>query len=158
MENYCILWLIILVSLGSAMTLACGKCDPDAPCPPLPAKNCDVVQRPCHCCKECARRVGDHCSWATARCASGLMCVNDDGEALVKVPRFLTYFKGTCQFVVIQPIVVENTDVMERRQRIQKTLSSSNIVHDEIQSTIKYSPLSKVFVRSYKDIKNTIAK
>uniref|UniRef100_A0A8W8LWZ1 IGFBP N-terminal domain-containing protein n=1 Tax=Magallana gigas TaxID=29159 RepID=A0A8W8LWZ1_MAGGI len=86
MENCCILRLFILVSLGSSMTLACGKCDPDVPCPPLPSKNCDVVQRPCHCCRECARRLGDNCSWATAR--------------------------------VIQPIVVENTDVMERRQRI----------------------------------------
>nr|XP_022297826.1 perlustrin-like protein [Crassostrea virginica] len=120
MDNHFMFPLFVMGVFGVVAALKCTPCDRFVQCPELPSntKDCEVVQRPCHCCKECARRVGEHCSWATARCASGLMCVNDEGEALVSVPPFLTYFKGTCQFVVIQPIVVENTEVRERRHRV----------------------------------------
>ncbi|XP_062607268.1 perlustrin-like protein [Saccostrea cucullata] len=118
MEKVLFFNFLITVGLGITCAKKCIECGLGVNCPVLPAKDCEDVTRPCSCCKECARRVGEQCSWSTVRCASGLMCINDDGEALVHVPRFLTYFKGTCQFVVIQPVVVENTDVTERRNRI----------------------------------------
>ncbi|XP_048742315.2 insulin-like growth factor-binding protein 2-B isoform X2 [Ostrea edulis] len=112
------LFILLVLGIAGAVCMKCIECDSSVKCPALPTKGCEVVQRQCACCKECARKIGEYCSWATARCASGLMCVNDDLEALVNVPRFLTYFKGTCQFVVIPPLVVENTEVTERRNRI----------------------------------------
>lgn len=87
-------------------------------CPVLVNKNCEIVRRFCGCCDECALNLDEKCSANTPRCASGLMCVNSKGEALKIVHHSLKDYVGFCQNVVMSPVVVENTDITERKIRI----------------------------------------
>lgn len=113
--SLCLLLLFECVE-NSKFDDMCKPCDKlqSLRCPSLPA-NCKKTRRPCGCCKECVGQFGDKCSASTARCVNGLLCVNERGEAVERVPWFMKRFQGTCQNVLVFPEVVENTDVDERR-------------------------------------------
>ncbi|XP_021339755.1 insulin-like growth factor-binding protein 5 [Mizuhopecten yessoensis] len=107
----CVLCLTVSQILG---VFRCPPCNKSPRCPHLP-DGCERVTLPCRCCEECARRIGQTCSAYSPRCAAGLMCMNRRGEALERVPRIMKTYHGICQNVVVQPVVMENTDIEERR-------------------------------------------
>lgn len=94
----------------------CEPCDEIQPmrCQSLPEK-CRRARRSCGCSTQKEGTFGDMCSASTPRCAKGLLCVNQRGEAIDTVPWFMKRFRGTCQNVLVFPEVVENTEVDERR-------------------------------------------
>ncbi|KAL5013451.1 hypothetical protein ScPMuIL_007721 [Solemya velum] len=113
------LWILYFLSRpfeGATPGIHCETCEDYLKrhkCHPL-AEQCEKVRRPCGCCDECAGNLNDKCSSYSARCATGLMCVSGKGEALESVPWYMFHYEGTCQNVVVRPVVVENMDVQER--------------------------------------------
>ncbi|VDI44111.1 perlustrin-like protein [Mytilus edulis] len=124
MKTYTTIYVMILI-LFLLEDAKCHRCHNKCrhflkhhPCPVLMDTNCEVVRRFCGCCDECALNLDEQCSAETPRCADGLMCVNSKGEALKIVHHSLKDYVGFCQNVVMSPVVVENTDITERKIRI----------------------------------------
>lgn len=112
---FCALLIFLDRVESSDLNYPCKTCDyVKDPCPSLPLK-CEKARRTCGCCDECAGKFGEPCSARTVRCSTGLLCVNDKGEALETIPWFISRFQGTCQSVLVFPEVDENTEVHERR-------------------------------------------
>ena len=113
-----IILMTILIEVEGRRCHSCHKFYKHHTCPQLEHTKCEIVRRECGCCNACALNRGDKCNSKKPRCGSGLMCINEKGEALHRVPHTMKNYIGVCERVVVSPVVVENRDINERRIRI----------------------------------------